>query len=101
MNTPRSLDELLAAAENANRLESEAKVARNQVGQAVRGLRSATGMNQVHFAASLGVSQSYLSQIETGERTPSSSTINMIAATATSTVKETTNATQEEEHAND
>ena len=88
MNTPRPLDELLAAAETATNLESQAQAARLQVGHAVKGLRSATGMTQSNFAASMGVSQSYLSQIETGERTPSSSTINLIATTATSTLKE-------------
>ena len=78
MNSQRPLDELLAAAANA-------EAARKQVGRAVKGLRSATGMNQMTFASATGISQSYLSQIETGERTPSSSTINKIATTASNT----------------
>jgi DNA-binding transcriptional regulator YiaG len=101
MNTPRPLDELLAAAQTATQLESDALAARKQIGQAVKGLRSTTGMNQTMFAASMGVSQSYLSQIETGERTPSSSTINMIAATASSTTQEGINAQEQQEDTTD
>ena len=48
---------------------------RREVGQTVSVLRRASGQSQKEFAASLDISQPYLSQIESGSRTPSDETL--------------------------
>jgi transcriptional regulator with XRE-family HTH domain len=45
---------------------------KREVGTVFRNTRAAAGMTQSAFAASLDISQEYVSQIENGVRTPSS-----------------------------
>lgn len=61
----RSLSELLEQREEWKR----------SVGQTVSVLRRASGQSQEAFAAALDISQPYLSQIESGSRTPSDETL--------------------------
>jgi transcriptional regulator with XRE-family HTH domain len=42
----------------------------DNVGHAVRALREARGMSQVGLAGKIAMTQSYLSQIEAGKRSP-------------------------------
>lgn len=50
-----------------------------QLGIAIRRLRkSNTNLNQFQFAESVGITQTYLSQIETGNRIPSTQVLNDI-----------------------
>lgn len=85
MNRPRPLDELLAAAEEAAALKRQHEEARRKVGQQVKSFRRARGLSQDAFANQLGRSQSYLSQVENGERTPSPSTLDALIELANNT----------------
>lgn len=48
---------------------------RAEVGKTFVAARGASGQSQEAFAEALGISQPYLSQIETGSRTPSDATL--------------------------
>ena len=59
-------------------LQAERKRLLGQVGPLVRELRNQRGVSQTVMAAALNVSQAYLSQVESGNRTPSSETVTSI-----------------------
>ena len=61
----RSLTELLEAREQW----------KAEVGRTFASVRSARGQSQSAFAGDLGVTQAYVSQIESGDRTPSEETL--------------------------
>ena len=55
----------------AAKRKAEASQSRNQtLGQRIRAAREALGESQVNLAAAAGISQGYLSQLETDEREP-------------------------------
>jgi transcriptional regulator with XRE-family HTH domain len=49
------------------------------IGQAIRTLRKTESMNQEEFASSVGITQSYLSLIETGHKKPSLEVLQQMA----------------------
>jgi transcriptional regulator with XRE-family HTH domain len=65
---PQSLRDFLAARAEVERLKPE-------IGPTIRLLRQSKGMTQAAAATNAGVSQAYLSQVESGETTPSSGTL--------------------------
>ena len=55
----------------ADKRKQKAAESNNQtLGQRIRGAREALGESQVNLAAAAGISQGYLSQLETDEREP-------------------------------
>ena len=51
-------------------LSSKRKAGRKSLGQLIRAAREALGESQVNVAAAAGISQGYLSQLESDEREP-------------------------------
>ncbi len=49
------------------------------IGQSIKNLRKAKGINQATFAESVGITQTYLSQIENGHKEPSTYVLRLIA----------------------
>jgi len=49
------------------------------IGQSIKKLRKAKGINQVTFAEFVGITQTYLSQIENGHKEPSTYVLNLIS----------------------
>jgi ribosome-binding protein aMBF1 (putative translation factor) len=68
----RSLSELLEQREEQLAQEQEW---RREVGRTFTAVRSSRGQTQTDFAAELEVTQAYVSQIESGDRTPSEETL--------------------------
>ncbi len=54
----------------SNRNAKAAATSSRTLGQRIRAAREALGQSQVHLAAAAGISQGYLSQLETDEREP-------------------------------
>lgn len=50
-----------------------------KVGNAIKKLRKKSGMTQVYFADKIGITQTYLSNLEKGHRHPSIDILNKIA----------------------
>jgi transcriptional regulator with XRE-family HTH domain len=50
------------------------------LGAAIKALRKNSGLNQVNYASSVGITQSYLSLLENGEKTPSMETLEKMAS---------------------
>ena len=49
------------------------------IGNTIRRLRKKKGINQIEFASKCNLSQTYLSQIESGKRIPTIETLNKIS----------------------
>jgi ribosome-binding protein aMBF1 (putative translation factor) len=53
---------------------------KREVGRTFAAVRSARGQTQSGFADELGITQAYVSQIESGDRTPSEETLRKLQA---------------------
>lgn len=94
----RPLDELLAAAQEAEELERQLVAKRKQIGQTFASFRSHAGFTQASLGEHLGnKKQGYISQIEHGHRTPSSSTIKSFVDLAKETYSKGDTSGKEEE----
>lgn len=59
-------------------LQVEQTARKQEIGEQIKFARLARGQTQSETAAAIGVTQAYLSQVESGDRTPSLETMNSI-----------------------